>query len=87
MELHSTRSIELPAELYRELRRLALVHERSMDELIRHAVEIHFSDTAVAARHRLVDRLARLEAGLGDRDQLQDQVADSSRSLRERPRA
>ena len=75
------KSILIPLELYRELERLSLVHERSVSDLIRHAVEIHYSDAAVSARHRLVDRLARLESGLGDAEVLQDQIAEDSRAI------
>ena len=83
-EIRKTRNVTLPLELYRELDRLSLLHERSLSDLIRHAVEIHFSDTAVAARHRLVDRLARLESELGDAEALQEQIAEDSRTLRAR---
>lgn len=79
-----TRNVSLPIELYRELDRLSLLHERSLSDLIRHAVEIHFSDVAVAARHRLVDRLARLESELGDAEVLQEQIAEDLRTLRSR---
>ena len=74
--------VALPVELYRDLKRLALRHERSVAELIRHAVEIHYGNAAVAARLRLVDRLARLEAGLGDEDRLHDEIANEARTLR-----
>jgi len=82
MRAEPTRNVNVSHELYHELKRLSLVHDRSVDELIRHAVEIHYSDTAVAARHRLVDRLARLEAGLGDVEELREQVSENSRSMR-----
>ena len=72
----------LPMELFRELERLSLLHERSVSDLIRHAIEIHYGDAAVSARHRLVDRLARLEAELGDAETLQDQIVADSRTLR-----
>lgn len=78
------REIALPLALFRELERLSLVHDRSVDELIRHAVEIHYSHAAVSARHRLVDRLARLEAELGDPDELHDQIVEDSRAMRSR---
>ena len=85
MVADSTASVALPHALIHELERLALVHDRSVGELIRHAVEIHYSDAAVSARHRLVDRLARLEAELGDVDELHEQIATgyspSSRGL------
>lgn len=81
---NETRSISLPIDLYRELDRLSLLHERSLSDLIRHAVEIHFSDAAVAARHRLIDRLARLESELGDAETLQEQIAVDSRTIRSR---
>ena len=75
------KTIPIPIELYRELERLSLLHERSVSDLIRHAVEIHYSDAAVSARHRLVDRLARLESDLGDAEALQDQIAEDSRAI------
>ena len=81
---NKTRSVSLPIDLYCELDRLSLLHERSLSDLIRHAVEIHFSDAAVAARHRLVDRLARLESELGDPESLQEQIAEDSRTIRSR---
>lgn len=76
--------ISVPLELYRELRRLSFLHERSVVELIAHAVEIHYGDAAVSARHRLVDRLARLEAELGDQERLQEQIVEESRAMRAR---
>lgn len=79
-----TKPIGLPLELYRELERLSLLHDRSITELIRHAIEIHYGDAAVSARHRLVDRLARLEAELGDAETLHDQIAANSRVVRAR---
>ena len=79
-----TREVALPTSLCRELERLAMVHEKSVVELIRHAVEIHYGDAAVSARHRLIDRLARLEAELGDRESLQDQIAHNCRVMRAR---
>jgi hypothetical protein len=78
------RNVPVPAELYRELERLSLLHERSVSDLIRHAVEIHYSDAAVSARYRLVDRLARLESELGDPETLQEQIAEDSRTVRMR---
>lgn len=75
------KSIPIPLELYRELERLSLLHERSVSDLIRHVVEIHYGDAAVSARHRLVDRLARLESELGDAETLQDQIAEDSRAI------
>jgi hypothetical protein len=82
--VNRTRNVSLPIELYRELDRLSLLHERSLSDLIRHAVEMHFSRTAVAARHRLVDRLARLESDLGDPETLHEQIAEDSRMIRTR---
>ena len=81
---HAVKSIPLPLELYRELERLSLLHDRTVSDLIRHAVEIHYSDAAVSARHRLVDRLARLESELGDPEALQEQIAEDSRTIRAR---
>ena len=75
------KSISIPLELYRELERLSLLHERSVSDLIRHVMEIHYGDAAVSARHRLVDRLARLESELGDAETLQDQIAEDSRAI------
>jgi len=76
--------VPVPIELYRELKRLSLRHEKSVVELIRHAVEIHYGDAAVSARLRLVDRLARLEADLGDAEILQDEIVEGSRAIRAR---
>jgi predicted CopG family antitoxin len=80
----ATMNITVPLELYRELKRLSLLNERSVSELIGHAVEIHYGDAAVSARHRLVDRLARLEAELGDQERLQEQIVEESRAIRAR---
>ena len=77
----AVKSIPIPIELYRELERLSLLHERSVSDLIRHMVEIHYSNAAVSARYRLVDRLARLESELGDAETLQDQIAEDSRTI------
>lgn len=74
------KTIPIPLELYRGLERLSLLHERSVSDLIRHAVEIHYSDAAVSARHRLVDRLARLESDLGDAEALQDRAILTGRA-------
>ena len=77
----AVKRIPIPLELYRELERLSLLHERSVSDLIRHVVEIHYGDAAVSARHRLVDRLARLESDLGDAETLQEQIAEDSRAI------
>lgn len=77
----SFETIKVPQELYRKLERLSLLHERSVSDLIRHALDIHYSDDAVSARHRLVDRLARLESRLGDEETLHDQIAHDSRII------
>ena len=81
----AVKSIPIPLELYRELQRLSLLHERSVSDLIRHMVELHYSNAAVSARHRLVDRLARLESELGDAEALQDQIAEDSRAISRGP--
>jgi len=82
MTMVPEKDVSLPLDLYRELKRLALLHERSLPELIRHAVEIHYGDAAVSARHRLVDRLARLEAELGDVETLHEQISADCRAVR-----
>ena len=84
MAVTTTRNVPLPWSLYRELDRLAMLHEKSVPELIGHAVEIHYGDAAVSARHRLIDRLARLEAELDDPENLHDQIAENSRIVRTR---
>ena len=81
-EVEATENVALPAKLCRELERLSVLHECSVDELIRYAVEIHYGDAAVSARHRLVDRLARLEAELGDPERLHEEIAEQSRTIR-----
>lgn len=80
-ETKNVKNLPIPLELYRELERLSLLHERSVSDLIRHVVEIHYGDAAVSARHRLVDRLARLESDLGDAETLQEQIAEDSRAI------
>lgn len=80
-ETEDVKNIPIPLELYRELERLSLLHERSVSDLIRHVVEMHYGDAAVSARHRLVDRLARLESDLGDAETLQEQIAEDSRAI------
>ena len=80
-ETENVKNLPIPLELYRELERLSLLHERSVSDLIRHVVEIHYGDAAVSARHRLVDRLARLESDLGDAETLQEQIAEDSRAI------
>ena len=67
---------------YERLTFLALRHERSIGELLAHAVEMHYGDKAVDARLRVVARLARLEASLGDPDVLADELKQAVRELR-----
>lgn len=79
-----TTQITVPSEFYRKMRKLSRLHEKTMSELIQHAIEVHYSDAAVSARHRLIDRLARLEADIGDREILFDEIAQESRAVRTR---
>jgi hypothetical protein len=62
-------SISIPGALYRRLEAVARERERTVVDVLGEAVEIHFgidTDDAARARIRLIDRLARLEAELGD---------------------
>ena len=77
----AVKSIPIPLELYRELERLSLLHERSGSFFIRHVVEIHYSDAAVSALFCRCVLLARLESELGDAETLQDQIAEDSRAI------
>ena len=76
-------TIALPPALLRRLEELASRHERSVEDIVRQAIELHYDDddSVESARSRLVDRLARLEAGLGDAATLQEQVAAETRRL------
>lgn len=77
--------IDVPVGFYRRLEQLALRHDRTVGDLLEHAIEIHFGDEVAQARLRLIDRLARLEARLGDSedsDLLLEEIADQSRALR-----
>jgi hypothetical protein len=78
----STVSVEVPASFFRRLEALAIRHDRTVIDLVQHAVDVQYGDDAVTARLRLVDRLARLEARLGDVDSLLDDVARESRITR-----
>jgi hypothetical protein len=82
--------------LFHRLQMLAAEQQRSVSELVEQAVELQFGQSAVPepgptpgeselseARLRLIDRLARLEAGLGDPEELHEQVRRESRRLRE----
>lgn len=74
--------IDVPGGFYRRLEQLALRHDRTVGDLLEHAIEIHFGDEVAQARLRLIDRLARLEARLGDSELLLEEIADQSRALR-----
>jgi Ribbon-helix-helix protein, copG family len=78
-------TLAIPAALYRRLEGLARAQERTMVELVREAVEIQFGDDAAHARVRLLDRLARLEAGLEGLhglEDLEDQIRKDARRTR-----
>lgn len=77
-------SIAVPAALFRRLQELASRHASSIEDIVQHAIELHYDDGVASARLRLVDRLARLEAGLGDAAELQHQIAAEARWLRAR---
>lgn len=79
-----TKEIAVPLDFYRRLQTLATKHQRSVSELLQQAVEIHYGETAVAARMRVIDRLARLEASLGDPSELADEITAESRRIRRR---
>jgi hypothetical protein len=79
------RLISISGRFYRRLEELSLRHDRTVDDLLEHAIELHFGDDATQARLRLMDRLARLEARLGDSDALLEEIAEATRALRSRP--
>ena len=79
-----TTSITFPADFYRKMRKLSLTHDKSVSELVQHAIEMHYSDAASSARHRLIDRLARLEADIGDPETLFEQISEASRVVKAR---
>lgn len=74
--------ISVSGRFYRRLEKLSLRHDRTVDDLLEHAIELHFGEEAAEARLRLMDRLARLEACLGDPDLLLEEVAEQTRVLR-----
>ena len=77
-----TKNIPISFDLYRRLQSLSGEYHRPVDELLEDAIEIQYGDTAVAARQRLMDRLARLEESLGDRERLESDVIRESRLVR-----
>ena len=77
--------IDVSGGFYRRLEQLARHHDRTVGDLLEHAIVIHFGDEVTLARRRLIDRLARLEARLGDSDLLLEEIADQSRALRLQP--
>lgn len=77
-----TRNIPISFDLYQKLQSLSGQYHRPVDELLENAIEIQYGETAVAARQRLMDRLARLEASLGDRERLETEVIRESRLVR-----
>lgn len=77
-------SIAVPATLFRRLQELSSRHGSSVEDIVQHAIELHYDDGVASSRLRLLDRLVRLEAGLGDAAQLQEQIASEARWLRAR---
>lgn len=77
-----TRDVSVPEDFYRRLERLALRYERSVADLVQYAVDVQFGEEAATARLRLMDRLARLEAGLGDPETLHEEIARDARAMR-----
>ena len=82
MAQETTRDVALPEDFCRRLERLALRYERSVSDLVQYAVDVHFGEDAATARLRLMDWLARLEAGLGDPETLQEEIARDARFMR-----
>lgn len=78
------KEIPVPLDFYRRLQTLASKHQQSVSELLQQAVEIQFGETAVAARMRVIDRLARLEASLGDPSELAEEITTETRRMRRR---
>ena len=76
------KNIDVSGGFYHRLEQLARRYDRTVDDLLEHAVEIHFGDEVSQARRRLIDRLARLEERLGNSDVLLDEIAEQSRVLR-----
>lgn len=74
--------ISVSRRFYRRLEELSLRHDRTVDDLLEHAIELHFGEEAARARLRLMDRLARLEARLGNSDLLLEEIAEETRALR-----
>ena len=79
-------SIQLPRRLAKKLEWLAVRHERTVSGLIEHALEIQYGEAVAAARLRVVDRLARLEASLGDAAELERDLARETFAFRHRHR-
>lgn len=85
--------IPLSPGLMERLQALASASRRTIGDLIEQAVEREFGlvdiperpngEPIVEARLRLIDRLAQLEAGEGDPEELLEQVRLLSRRLRE----
>ena len=76
-------SVPVSPALYRRLENLSMRHERTVDELLEAAVEMHYGEESVNARFRVVDRLARLEADLGgDPASVTGDLMDALRSYR-----
>jgi hypothetical protein len=79
-DLADRKVIDVPGGFYRRLDPLALRHDRTVSDLLEHAIRIHFGEEVAQARLRLIDRLARFEARLGDSDLLLEEIADQSRA-------
>lgn len=84
MTREANSSIAVAEALFRRLQDLACRHGSSIEDIVQHAIELHYDDGLASARLRLLDRLARLEGGLGDAAQLQEQIAAEARWLRTR---
>ena len=67
-------TILFPPALYREVMEEAQRQGRSVGELVREAVMIRYGAGGEAARMQAVERLVRLNDGVADPQQLEDEI-------------
>ncbi len=67
-------TILFPPTLYKHLERVARRQNRSVGDLVREAVVVHYGADGAAARVQRIDALARVNAPSGEPEQLEAEI-------------
>ncbi len=74
-EMTKETTILFPQKLYEDLERVAKEQGCSVGQLVRDATQIQYGVGGIAARLRAVELMSKLEAPIGEPDELEEQIS------------